>query len=207
MVPLDGLEHRRLFPRAQDGTRDVHPASVFVVHDDLRQSIGIAERHRPQKERVDDGEHGGRDADAEAEHPDGREAGHRARAQAANRMPDILSHAIRERLPPDVADRFLHRVQASQRDARRADRFFARQATRHVLCDGSLEVFPQLVVQRLLLVLPVEQAAQPAGGAPQQGHHHSSPSEACRMRAIAAACTSQSRVPCLSRARPGAVRL
>ena len=47
VVPLDGVEHGRLFPRAQDGTRDVHPASVFVVHDDLRQPIGITERHRP----------------------------------------------------------------------------------------------------------------------------------------------------------------
>ena len=201
------IAHRGVVgPRARPAVRRSHVARVAF---DVQPAHGSRVRYpgwRTEEQRIDHAEDRRRAADTEGERRDcGRGEGGLL-AQHTERKTYVLKHALDHRLPADVANAILHGLNAADLDAGGADGGVAAHAAGHFSFDRRLQVLPQFVVQVLFRAILLEQPAEPADDAAEDGHHNS-PNDALRILEIAAVWTSQSRASFLNRARPCAVIL
>ena len=109
--------------------------------------IGIRVRERLQQHVVDDGENGGRRADAERERDEagGREAG--TAAEEAERVADVLDEPLERRAAPGVARHFLHERDIAELPVRRVRGLVGRRAALDAIRRGHREVRADFLVE------------------------------------------------------------
>ena len=160
--------------------------------------IGIPERNRADDERIDDGEHCGREADGEGEHPGGGQCEAPMRGERSRRLPDILPDRF-EGHRADVADGLFRLCESAQFTQGHAARIGGCHAAGDVRLGLHLDVERQLVVELALGAPPLEQAAQ------RRHEWHVDPHSACRSLRMARANSRQSSASADRRFRPAAV--
>ncbi len=168
-----------------------------------QEPFGFGQWNIPQKRRVDDREHRCVEAHRKPERDNRRDRKAAVLREQTDREAQVLPQCLEPDNRTDVAHLFLHTLQADQSsfEARGASGLVAAHAAAHLLRDGRRQERAQLEVQIRVRPPPANERLRPTDGAPEPPHQNS-PSEAFRIRPIAAVWISHARVSRLSMARP-----
>src|SRR5690349_14741069 len=109
-------------------------------------------------------------------------------------MRDVFQDRFDNRFPPRVAHVVLYRVQAAQFDTGSPNGIVAIHSRGHISLDGRLQILLQFFIEFLLEPFLPNQSTEGTYETRHETHSYSSPREAARILAIAAVCTSHSRV-------------
>src|SRR5882672_7451814 len=161
----------------------------------------IANGQAAQQESFDQSEDAGVRTNAKREREDRCCREGRRLAQRPDCVTEILSHAVQNRFPTDVANLIFHGCDAAQFHSCSAKGLVPAQSSSDLLFGGTLQELDEFSVQFLFQPRPPKQASKSGHDALEEGHHNS-PSEASRILATAVVCTCQSRVSRLRWARP-----
>ena len=114
---------------------------------DRHEFLGMTDRHRPEHERVQDGEDrgDGRQADGQRQHR--RTGKHRRPPQRAQRMMDVPPRVIEPAQPTAIAIGLFHLLHSTEITSRGEARLLRRQPAPFVLGRQQLEVRAHLVVE------------------------------------------------------------
>jgi len=135
--------------------------------------LRIAQRQRPQQERIHNAEYGyvGANAQSQDEHCDGRET--EIAAQGAGGEAQILQQHIHPRQAPRLALLFLSLSHSAETDQRLAPGLFLRHAAPHVLVHCEFEMRCNLSVQFCVPALPVKEGPDSLQAFAQSAHYNS----------------------------------